>query len=224
MCKDIVVFGVGGFGREIMEELYQKKLISNEYNILGFVDDDIQVQGKEINGFKVVGKTDYLLKKDNEIAVLVCVGEPIIKQKIINKLKTNKNIKFPNFISRNTLINERLLKMGEGNIIYCNSFLSVNIKMGDFNYINCNCSLSHDVTLENHVTLSPSVTICGSVTLKDNSYIGSNTTIRENLTIGKNSIVGMGSNVTKDVPDNVVAYGNPCKVQRVKEADDRVFR
>ena len=35
--------------------------------------------------------------------------------------------------------------------------------------------------------------------------------------IGKNSIIGAGSVVTKDIPDNVIAYGNPCKIIRKNE-------
>ena len=34
------------------------------------------------------------------------------------------------------------------------------------------------------------------------------------VTIGKNSVIGAGSIVTKDIPENVIAYGNPCKVAR----------
>jgi acetyltransferase-like isoleucine patch superfamily enzyme len=45
--------------------------------------------------------------------------------------------------------------------------------------------------------------------------MGSN--IIDNVKIGKNVIIGAGSLVTKDIPDNVVAYGNPCKIVRKNE-------
>jgi len=47
--------------------------------------------------------------------------------------------------------------------------------------------------------------------------IGTSCTILSNVRIGKNSIVGAGSVVTRDVPDNVIAAGNPCRVLRPLE-------
>ena len=44
--------------------------------------------------------------------------------------------------------------------------------------------------------------------------IGTSCTILSNITIGRNSIVGAGSVVTRDIPDNVVAAGNPCRILR----------
>ena len=41
--------------------------------------------------------------------------------------------------------------------------------------------------------------------------------------IGKNSVIGAGSIVTRDVPENVVAFGNPCRVRREISERDRVF-
>lgn len=53
-----------------------------------------------------------------------------------------------------------------------------------------------------------------STTIKQNTSIGSNSTILCGIVIGKNSIIGAGSVITKDIPDNVVAFGNPCKIRK----------
>ena len=50
------------------------------------------------------------------------------------------------------------------------------------------------------------------VTIGDNVWIGGSVTILPGVTIGNNVTIGAGSVVTKDIPDNVVAVGNPCKV------------
>ncbi len=50
------------------------------------------------------------------------------------------------------------------------------------------------------------------VTIGDNTWIGGNVTILPGVCIGNNTVIGAGSVVTKDVPDNVIAVGNPCKV------------
>lgn len=62
------------------------------------------------------------------------------------------------------------------------------------------------------------------ITLKDNVWIGANSTVMAGVTIGKNSIIGAGSVVNKDIPDNVVAVGSPCKVLRkVMPQDSKLF-
>ena len=52
------------------------------------------------------------------------------------------------------------------------------------------------------------------VTIGDNVWIGGNTVILPGVTIGNNVVIGAGSVVTKDIPDNVIAYGNPCRIIR----------
>lgn len=60
------------------------------------------------------------------------------------------------------------------------------------------------------------------ITIKDNVWIGANATICGGVTIGAGSIIGAGSVVTKDIPDGVVAAGNPCRVLRKVTEADRV--
>ena len=58
------------------------------------------------------------------------------------------------------------------------------------------------------------------ITIGDNCWIGGNTCIMPGITIGKNVVIGAGSVVTKDLPDNVIAVGNPCRIVReITEAD-----
>jgi acetyltransferase-like isoleucine patch superfamily enzyme len=54
----------------------------------------------------------------------------------------------------------------------------------------------------------------------EGASIGSGCTVLSNLSIGRNSIVGAGSVVTRDVPENVVAAGNPCRVLRPLASDE----
>lgn len=116
-----------------------------------------------------------------------------------------------------------------------------NIEIGEECYLNMGCSFIDDakITIGNNVAFGPGVTIAtvghpihpdyrrlmyGSpVTIENNCWIGANTTICPGVTIGKNSVVGAGSIVTKDIPENSVAVGNPCKVIRKINEKDRAF-
>ena len=64
------------------------------------------------------------------------------------------------------------------------------------------------------------------VTIGDNVWLGGNACVMPGVTIGNNVVIGAGSVVTKDIPGNVIAVGNPCRVVReITEADrDYYFR
>ena len=61
------------------------------------------------------------------------------------------------------------------------------------------------------------------VHIGDNVWIGGNTVINPGVTIGNNVVIGSGSVVTKNIPDNVVAAGSPCRVIRAITDADRTY-
>ena len=61
------------------------------------------------------------------------------------------------------------------------------------------------------------------ITIGNNVWIGGNTVINPGVTIGNNVVIGSGSVVTKDIPDNVIAVGNPCRVLREITEEDKNY-
>lgn len=61
------------------------------------------------------------------------------------------------------------------------------------------------------------------VTIGNNVWIGGNVVINPGVSIGNNSVIGSGSVVTKDIPDNVIAMGNPCRVVRKITDEDKLY-
>ncbi|MFN8708600.1 MAG: DapH/DapD/GlmU-related protein, partial [Planctomyces sp.] len=64
------------------------------------------------------------------------------------------------------------------------------------------------------VHIAPGATVAGCVTIGENAMIGAGAVVLPRLTIGPNSIVGAGSIVTRDIPANKVAFGNPARIIR----------
>ncbi|EJV2650710.1 sugar O-acetyltransferase [Vibrio vulnificus] len=116
--------------------------------------------------------------------------------------------------------------------------------LGNNVYANFNLTLVDDthIYIGNSVMIAPNVTIATAghpidpelrrkvaqfnipVHIKDNVWIGANSVVLPGVTIGENSVIGAGSVVTKDIPANVVAVGNPCRVLRpIGEHDRRYF-
>ena len=62
-----------------------------------------------------------------------------------------------------------------------------------------------------------------AITIGDNVWFGGNVVVNPGVTIGDNTIIGSGAVVTKDIPDNVIAAGNPCKVIRAITDEDKRY-
>lgn len=117
-----------------------------------------------------------------------------------------------------------------------------NIFWGANSYANYNLTILDCcvVTIGDNVMMGPNVNIFGAghpvhptlrsmdleygfpITIEDNVWIGGGTTINANITIGENTVIGSGSVVTKDIPANVIAAGNPCKVIRKITEEDKI--
>ncbi|MEX0778979.1 MAG: hypothetical protein WD491_10615 [Balneolales bacterium] len=66
--------------------------------------------------------------------------------------------------------------------------------------------------------------ISGNVSIGEGTEIGTGTSIVNNVSIGRHCLIGAGSVVTKDIPDGVVAYGNPCKIIRNNERWEKALK
>lgn len=107
-------------------------------------------------------------------------------------------------------------KVGKGCIIYTSlrnfdKFYTNKIEIGN------NVTITKNVIILCHDMAEGKQTM-GHVKICDNSFIGVNSMILPNVAIGKNVIIGAGSIVTKDIPDNVIAVGNPARV--IKQRDN----
>ncbi len=206
--KDLVVYGAGGMGRELMWQLNDPA--SEKFNILGFIDDDPEKQGTIINGYPIVGDTDWLLERSREICVAVALGNPVVRRSVVEKLKANSNISFPNIIAPDAKISE-FVKLGEGCIICYGNIITVNIEIGDFFLSNRCCTVGHDCVIGDYVTLNPMVSVSGNVIVEDVVDIGTGTNIIQGKTIGANSVIGAGAVVIDNIPAGLTAVGVPAK-------------
>ena len=213
--KDIVIYGSGGFAREVVHLIKQINAKRKEWNILGFLDDNEANIGRIINEIPVLGSAEWLKGKDN-VNVVLGIGSPNVKKAIIQKLFNYSYIQYPNLVHPSVEIS-RFNKLGQGNIICEGSILTTNIILTNFVTINLNCTIGHDVHIKNFTTVLPNSSISGNVVLEECVDFGTNATIIQGITIGKNTIVGAGAVVVKDLPANCTAVGAPAKPIKFRE-------
>lgn len=140
------------------------------------------------------------------------VYQPSHKIKIVETLNPDFN-KFMSIIHDGLDISY-MSKLGRGVLINSKVSIAAHTTIGNFVSINRHVSIGHHTNIGDYCSINPGVNIAGNVTIGEGTTIGMGTNILHTVKIGKNSIIGSGSVVTKDIPDNVVAYGSPCKIIR----------
>lgn len=126
------------------------------------------------------------------------------------------DLQFINIIHKSSAISSTV-QLGEG--VHINSLVSIAAftQIGNFVSVNRNSSVGHHTKINDFVTINPGAHIAGFVEIGKKSLIGMGVNVVDGIKIGENTIVGAGSVVTKNIPDNVVAYGNPCVIVRKNE-------
>ncbi len=207
--KDVVIVGAGGFGREVKTIIDAINTYSKTYNFLGFYDDTI-AKGTLINNFPILGNLSDLNASNTAINVLLGIGDPIAKSKIINSL-SNGLLHFPTIIHPSVIISEDDVVINNGCIICAGTIITCNIKIGKFVTLNLMCTVGHDTIIGDYSSFMPSVNISGEVHIEEKVYVGTGAKIINRLAIGNKTIVGAGAVVSKSLPEKCTAVGIPAK-------------
>lgn len=120
---------------------------------------------------------------------------------------------FPVVIDPTTVVASSL-RAGEGTFVNAAAMVGANTTLGRFTLLNRSVSVGHDVVVDDYASLGPACVLCGGVKVGRGSFIGAGAILNPEVSIGQNSVVGSGAVVTRDVPDNVIAMGNPARVTR----------
>lgn len=204
--NNIVIIGASGFGREVAWLIEN----SDNWNVIGFVDDNKNLENKSMNDYPVLGTIDFLLNVNEKTNAVVAIGNPQTRKKIVERLQSNKNISFPNIVDKDVII-DKTVTLGFGNIICKGNILTTNIEIGNFNHINLNCTVGHDVQFNDYITVYPGVNISGNVIINDCVEVGTGTKIIQGKKIVKETVIGAGSVVVKDIVVNGTYIGIPAK-------------
>ena len=187
---------------------------------------------------------DNIERRDKEMAYISddsVMEEQKVCRKILQRLNT---VDRSDFDEIGKIVKE-LLGKSDGAFInppfYCD--YGSHIEVGKNFFANYNCTIIDvaKVKIGDNCQMAPNVAIYTaghplhpvsrnsmyeygiSVTIGDNVWIGGNTVIMPGVHIGSNTVIGAGSVVTKDIPDWVVAVGNPCRVIKQITEDDKKY-
>jgi sugar O-acyltransferase (sialic acid O-acetyltransferase NeuD family) len=209
--QKIVIYGAGGFGREIACLINSINSIEKKWDLIGFIDDGLPPGHGNWFG-AVLGSLDYLNLYREKIAVALSIASPVILNKLVNSI-TNPNVWYPNLIAPDARFHDPgSFNIGKGNILFFSSRISCNVTIGDFNLFNSLASLGHDVQMGSFNVVGPSVRISGDVVVGNSNFFGVQSIVLQELEIGNNTRVGAGSIIIRNTKNDSLYFGNPAKL------------
>lgn len=216
VSKPIVIIGAGDFGREVVALVNRiNTAAENEngmFDLIGFVDDNIYLHGKTIDGLTILGGLDWLNELKEEIYVVCSVGAGSIRKKIIEKIN-NSCVKFATLIDPSAIFLGKK-NIGEGSIICANNVISINTDIEKHVIINLSCTIGHDTIIYDYCTINPGCNVSGKVRIGKETDLGTGAKVIQGLKIGENSVIGAGTVVIRDIGDGALAVGVPAKVKK----------
>lgn len=152
-------------------------------------------------------RNEYLPEDYPDARAVVAIGDNATRKKLAEGMRHS----FANVIHRSAMLSP-FSNLGVGNVILHGVIIQVEAKIGHHVIINTGSQVDHDCVVEDFVHLAPGVVLCGSVQVGEGSFLGAGTTVIPGKKIGAWCIIGAGSVVIDDIPDFVVAVGNPARV------------
>jgi sugar O-acyltransferase (sialic acid O-acetyltransferase NeuD family) len=211
--QELLIFGAGGFGREVASWAHRAAWQGRGFKLAAFVDDNL-VAG-ELNGVPVLTLAQAA-ERHPDAGVLASVGQPRVRERLIAKAAELGLRPTAPLLHPNVEYDQQYVSFGEGVVVCAGSILTVNIEVEPHVQINLDCTVGHDAVLRAYSTLSPGVHISGNVTLEQCSFLGTGAVTVQGLPgrpllIGTDSVVGAGAVVSKDVAPSTTVVGIPAR-------------
>ena len=218
--KELLVYCAGGFGKEVYDIAHRINKENACWSNMSFIDDsEIENRVYDANVYRF----EEILEKKNsdQVEVVIASGEPEVRKLLAEKV-CQVGFQLANLMDPSTSYGKSF-QLDPGVIIAPLCSIQSEAILKRNSAVNTMSIIAHDVTVGENTVVSSMVNIGGSCIIGDNSYLGMGVLIKEGIKIGNNSIVGMGSVVHKDIPDGVIALGNPARPMR-ENVDKRVFK
>lgn len=208
----IILIGGGGHCKVVIDAI----ALGKKYKVSGIIDVD-KKKGQELLGIPIIGNDSCLggyFQKGIKNCFITAgsIGDPALRIKLYN-LASKIGFEIPNIIHPASLIS-RFIEFGQGNYIAPGAIINAGARIGNGCIINTRATIDHDCTIDDFVHIAPGATLSGGVHIQRCTHVGTGSSIIHGVKVGENSIIGAGSVVTKNIRNNTVAYGNPCKERR----------
>lgn len=204
MMRGNLIIGAGGHGKVIADIM-----LSCGMAVMGFLDDNPFLIGKQILGLPILGNVENWLNFDVE-KLVVGIGDNSVRRLIVQRIEQVGSPIWATAIHpRATIANSVVVDIGT--VVMAGAVINPDTTLGQHTIINTGATVDHDCEIGNFVHIAPGTHLAGGVHIGDGAMLGIGCSVTPGCNVGQGSIVGAGAVVVCDVPSGVIAKGVPAR-------------
>ena len=209
MATELVIWGASGHAKVVADVAQNAG-----YRVVGFVDDlRPELDGTTFFGARIVGTRQGLLTLRDQGLRHVVIGFGHCRGRMaVAKWAAEQGFVLPTLVHPSAVV-ATSAQLGPGTVVAAGVVVNPDAVIGANAILNTSCSVDHDCQLADGAHICPGTRLAGDVTVGEASWVGIGSAVREGVRIGQDVMVGAGSVVVSDLPDRVVAFGSPARVQ-----------
>jgi sugar O-acyltransferase (sialic acid O-acetyltransferase NeuD family) len=212
--KKIICIGATGGCADLLDLIRQINLESNEFKIMGLLDDNFLKLGGEVFDAPILGGTELIrdLLQEHNTVFTTAIGNDsnfTFRGKVIDCFKIPSN-KWATLIHPTAVVSS-YAQISFGVSIHANVSIGPNVSIGRHSLLLPNIVIGHDTKIFDNVIINAGTTIGGNSVINSSCYLGTGVNLRDHIKIGADTLIGMGSVVVSDCMSNSTYMGNPAK-------------
>jgi sugar O-acyltransferase (sialic acid O-acetyltransferase NeuD family) len=219
MPKPIVLWGSAGHAKVLREFLDR-----GDYRLVAVFDNDASVAAPFPDVPLFHGAEGFARWRQafgaHAVAGVAAIGGARGQDRLkIHELFDRHGIEVPVLVHPTAFI-AASARLGRGTQVLAHAAVCAEARLGDACIVNTRGSVDHECVLGHGVHVAPGAVLAGCVSVGDCSMIAVGAVVLPRVRIGRNVVIGAGSVVTRDVPDDAVAFGAPARIQRRRRSPD----
>ena len=193
---------------------------NNLYEVIGFFDDNPELQNKNIFEVPILGRISDFPENipENVTNFFICSGNNDFRKYCYN-LIIKYNFNLVNVLHPSAIIS-KTATIGNGVFAGQNVVINNNSIIGNCVIINTSATIDHDNIIEDFVNISPGCHTSGRVLIKEGSFLGTGSIIIPDVVINENVLIGAGSVVINDISSSIKVVGIPAR-EIVRKGENR---
>lgn len=205
--KHLIIIGAGGMGRTIYDMAHESKGYGTEYDIRGFIDDNMSALDNFENYPPIIAPISGYIPNLEDI--FVCSIGGLSRRKCMEEIIA-KGGQFLTMIHHSARIGTNV-EIGEGTIVGAFTTIGADAKVGKYNMIQSYTVIGHDSKIGDWNRIDTHVTLVGGTIVQDETDIHTSAMISHNVTVESHSRVAACSFVIRRVKEGTTVLGNPAK-------------
>jgi sugar O-acyltransferase (sialic acid O-acetyltransferase NeuD family) len=214
----LLVIGAGGLARETLELIGSINRGRPTWAVLGVLDDDPALHGRQIHDVSVLGPAAALHDHPDAlvVAAVASPADPLRRLRLVERLNLPAE-RYAALVHPAAVVPSSAT-VGPGSILHAGTVLTADVEVGAHVAVMPAVVLTHDDVVEEGATFGAGARVAGAVRIGRGAYVGSGALLREGIVVGAGAVVGMGAVATRSVPAGEVWAGVPARRLRAAAA------